>query len=92
MTAKSTPAGALAVGLTAAAAISGLTVTRLRAEINAGRLRSFKVGRRRLVRVSALNAYLEQCEQIDNARPAARQPRPRQSAAPLPFPHYARAR
>lgn len=49
----------LAVGMQEAARLSSIPRSGLYGEIKANRLRSFKVGRRRLIRVADLDAYLE---------------------------------
>lgn len=56
-------------------------------EIAAGRLKSFKLGKRRLIRVAALAAYLERRELLDS--PSAvivRRPAKAANGGPLPFP------
>jgi excisionase family DNA binding protein len=54
-----TAATKLAVNVEEAAALMTLAESRVWEEIAANRLRSFKVGRRRLVRVVDIEAYLE---------------------------------
>lgn len=58
---------ALAVNVEEAAKLSGLARTTIFREISTGRLRSFKVGKRRLIRVASLNAYLERRELLEPA-------------------------
>lgn len=56
-------------------------------EIAAGRLKSFKLGRRRLIRVAELAAYLERRELLDSPTAAiVRRPVKTVSGGPLPFP------
>lgn len=62
MTADSAPK--LAVSVPEAAAIMSLAESTVWEEVGAGRLRSFKVGKRRLIRVASIAAYLEQRELI----------------------------
>jgi excisionase family DNA binding protein len=47
------------LGIDEAAAVLGIGRTALYQELTAGRLRSFKVGRRRLVPTSAIGTYIE---------------------------------
>jgi len=46
-----------------AVAVSGINKDLLYAEINAGKLKTLKIGRRRLIRAEALAAWLEAHEQ-----------------------------
>jgi len=57
----------LAVNVRDAAVLASVSETRIWAEIAANRLRSFKVGRRRLIRVAALTEWLERRELLDMA-------------------------
>lgn len=49
-----------------AVALTGLSHVTLYNEINAGRLKSLKVGRRRLIRPAALSEWIEQREKEAN--------------------------
>lgn len=91
-------AGEIAVGIPEAARRLGLSTWSVRAEIRAGRLRSFSSSNqprsRRLIRVAALEAWAERREQISN-QPAPTTRRRTTTAAsgargPLPFPECER--
>ncbi len=74
--------------------MASLSETQIWEEIAAGRLRSFKVGRRRLIRVAALAAYLERREALATTGKVTAAPRRTsgQSDAPVPFPDLETAR
>lgn len=56
-------------------------------EIRAGRLKSFRLGRRRLIRVAELEAYLERRELLTAGTPAPpRRAQPTSECQALPFP------
>jgi excisionase family DNA binding protein len=54
----STPPTPLAVSLDTAAEMTSLDLRTIRRQIDAGKLRSFKVGARRLIRVTDLEAFV----------------------------------
>lgn len=79
--------GRLAVGVSDAAKLISWTRNGIYQEIAAGRLRSFKLGRRRLIRIVDLMAFVERRALLESS-PAAPQPRRSQSGqrGVLPFP------
>ena len=54
------------ISIKEAVALTGLSHVTLYNEINAGRLKSLKVGRRRLIRHAALSEWIEQREKEAN--------------------------
>lgn len=54
------------ISIKEAVALTGLSHVTLYNEINAGRLKSLKVGRRRLIRPAALSEWIEQREKEAN--------------------------
>lgn len=84
-------ASKLAVSPAGAAELASVSERRIWEEIAAGRLRSFKLGKRRLVRVADLDAFLERRALLANVPQAPRsQPTRRDSSADnglvVPFP------
>lgn len=59
--------GPLAVSPAEAARLAGVGRTTLYAALSAGELKSFKFGRRRLIRIEALEAWLKQLEEANDA-------------------------
>lgn len=57
----------LAVSVNDAVRLSGLGRTKLYQSLSDGSLPSFKIGTRRLIRISALDAWLSSFEAKDNA-------------------------
>lgn len=60
----------LAVSVEGAAEMMSLAESSVWVEIGANRLRSFKIGRRRLIRVVEIEAYLERRELLATSRRA----------------------
>lgn len=81
--------GKLAVGPAEAAVLISVPERTVWAEISAGRLKSFKLGKRRLIRVAELDAFVERRELLANA-PTSRRARPvdrtTATGAIVPFP------
>lgn len=84
----------LAVNVQEAAEMASVPEARIWEEIAAGRLRSFKLGKRRLIRVAALDAFLERREALAVTTKAPRAPRQQsEQRDPLvPFPDLETAR
>jgi excisionase family DNA binding protein len=55
---------AISFSMEQAAAVTGLSRTRLYAAISAGDLRTFKAGRRRMVRAEQLKHFVEHLERV----------------------------
>jgi hypothetical protein len=86
--------GRLAVDVDGAAQLLSWNKTGVWGEIAAGRLRSFKLGRRRLILVADLQAFAERRALIDNAPTTRRTPRrqtSKEDRSPVPFPEFDRA-
>lgn len=84
--------GKLAVGPAEAAVLASVAERTIWDEIARGRLKSFKLGRRRLIRVAELDAFLERRERLATTPSPGRAPRVvraagTESTAPVPFPH-----
>lgn len=88
-------AGRLAVDVAGAAEALSWTKTGIWSEIAAGRLRSFKLGRRRLILMTDLMAFAERRALLDSTPTSGRTPRRKsakeESNTLVPFPETNRA-